>query len=191
VTETTSNQAADPTPGDNAEGNGANENGAKTEGAAPADLTARRLEELEAQLKDKEGKYLYLYADFENFKKRMQKERSDLVKFGWENVARDLLEISDNLDRVVEHAPKDCDKNFMEGLKMVQSHFHATLERSGVQRVQSLNKPFDPNMHEALAEEAADQPEGTIIREQIPGFTLHGRLLRPARVVVAAKKNTG
>ena len=164
------------------------ETAAATDAAASAqpDDLKKRVEELEAQMKDKEGKYLYLYADFENFKKRQFKERSDLIKFGWENVARDLVEIADNLDRVVEHAPVGTDKNFMDGLKMVQSHFHSSLEKSGVQTVESLHKPFDPNLHEAMGEEPADHPVGTIVREQVPGYMLHGRLLRPARVILAS-----
>ncbi len=176
MTDTTSNSAAPQQPEVSAP---------ETE---PTDLNQKRAAELEAQLKEKDAKYLYLYADFENFKKRTQKERGDLMKFGWENVARDLIEIADNFDRLVQHAPQSADKNFMEGLKMVQSHFHNSLEKSGVQSVESLNKAFDPNLHEAMGEEESTHPEGTIVREAVPGYTLHGRLLRPARVYLASKK---
>lgn len=144
-----------------------------------------RIAALEEQVKEKESKYVYLYADFENFKKRAIKERSDLMKFGWESVARDLLQVSDNLERALQFAPETTDKNLLDGIKMVHGDFVGTLGRQGVTPIQSLNQTFDPNLHEAVGQEASDQPSGTIIREHAKGYTLHGRLLRPARVVIS------
>jgi len=151
-------------------------------GSAPLDP---RIAELEALVKEKETKYLYLYADFENFKKRSIKERSDLIKFGWEPVARELLLVVDNFERALEHMPESTDKNLAAGLRMVRDQFKAALAKQGVQRVDSLNQVFDPNLHEAVAQEPSDQPAGTIVKEQASGYTLHGRLLRPAQVVVS------
>lgn len=159
--------------------------------ATPPDA---RVQELEAQVKEKEAKYLYLYAEFENFKKRWSKERSDLVRFGWESVARELLQISDNLDRALAFVPPSTDKNFVDGLRMVLSHFQGTLKKQGVEPIASTGQAFDPNLHEAVAQEPSELPEGTITREQARGYVLHGRLLRPAHVVVssgpAAKNET-
>ena len=146
----------------------------------------KRIQELEAQLKEKESKYVYLYADFENYKKRMTKERSDLIKFGWESVARDLLGVVDNLERALTHAPQGVDKNWMQGIEMVLSQFKSALEKQGVQPVETVGQPFDPNFHEALGQEPSPLPEGTITQEHGRGYTLHGRLLRPARVVLSA-----
>ena len=145
----------------------------------------KRIEELETQLKDKEAKYLYLYAEFENFRKRSIKERSDSLKFGWEPVARDLLQTLDNLERAVTHMPIDADKNFAEGIKMVLGQFKSTLQKQGVEAIASIQKAFDPNLHEAVAQEPSEHPEGTILKEAQPGYMLHGRLLRPSRVVVS------
>jgi molecular chaperone GrpE len=149
---------------------------------------AKRVAELEAQLKEKENRYLYLYAEFENFKKRMMKERTDLMKFGWEPVARELLQTADNLDRALAHIPPGTDKNLVEGLRMVQNQFRASLEKQGVQPLTTLKQEFDPNLHEAVGQEPADEPMGTITKELSKGYTLHGRLLRPARVVLSAGK---
>jgi molecular chaperone GrpE len=157
--------------------------------------TQARIAELEAQLaqlpelKEKEARYLYLYADFENFKKRAAKERTDLIKFGWEPVARDLLEVLDNLDRAVQHIPPGTDKNLTTGLQMVMQQFRATLEKQGVQKIEALGKPFDPNFHEAVASQPSDEPADQVIQEQQAGYTLHGRLLRPSQVVVSTGKN--
>jgi molecular chaperone GrpE len=146
----------------------------------------RKVAEIEAQLKEEKNRYLYLYAEFENFKKRAFKERTDAAKYGWESVARDLLEVADNLERAVEHMPPTTDKAFTQGILMVLNQFKATLERQGVQPVESVGQELDPNLHEAVAQEPSEEPRGRIIQEHSKGYTLHGRLLRPARVVVSA-----
>jgi molecular chaperone GrpE len=147
-----------------------------------------QLQTQEVQLKEKEQKYLYLYAEFENFKKRAVKERSDLLKFGWESLAQDLLQVIDNLDRALKHMPAGTDKVVTEGLQMVLNQLSGALNRQGVQAIQSLDQPFDPNLHEAVGAEASDKAPGTVTQEQLRGYTLHGRLLRPARVVVSEEK---
>ncbi|MCM2276822.1 MAG: nucleotide exchange factor GrpE [Oligoflexia bacterium] len=156
--------------------------------SVPLDIAAlqKRVEELEGQVKEKEAKYLYLYAEFENFKKRSIKERSDLLKFGWENVARELLQVVDNLERALAHVPPSTDKSLMEGLQMVLNQFRNALSQQGVQRIEDVGKPFDPNLHEALAQEPSELPEGQITQVHSRGYTLHGRLLRAARVVVSS-----
>ncbi len=153
---------------------------------SPTAALEKRVAELEALVKEKEGKYLYLYADFENAKKRAIKERSDLIKFGWENVARDLLQVVDNLDRAVEHIPAGTDANFAAGIKMIATQFKAAMQKQGVEEVTCVAKPFDPNLHEAVGQEPSDHPEGSISKELSKGYTLHGRLLRPARVLVSS-----
>jgi molecular chaperone GrpE len=152
-----------------------------------AESLEKRIAELEAQVKEKEAKYVYLYAEFENAKKRAIKERSDLVKFGWENVARDLLQVVDNLDRAVTHMPAGVDANFASGLNMIVTQFKGALQKQGVEEVQSVAQAFDPNLHEAIGQEpSAEHPAGTISQEHSKGYTLHGRLLRPARVVISS-----
>lgn len=149
------------------------------------------VETLQTQLKEQEAKYLYLYAEFENFKKRMQKERQDLLKFGWEQVARDLLQVLDNLERAQTHLPSGTDKNLAEGLRMVVEQFKDTMQRQGLQGIESVSKVFDPHFHEAISHEDSNQPEGTVITELTRGYTLNGRLLRPARVTVSSGKKSG
>jgi len=146
----------------------------------------QKITELTGQVKEKEDKYLYLYADFDNFKKRSLRERSDLLKFGWEPLARDLLSVQDNLERAMAHAPENIDKNWLKGIELVQGQLRSTLEKQGIQCIDALQKPFDPNFHEAVGQEVSKSPAGTILREEIRGYTLHGRLLRPSRVVISA-----
>ena len=126
--------------------------------------------QLEAQLKEKENKYVYLYADFENFKKRNIKERSDLLKFGWESVAKELLQVVDNLERALSFIPEKTDANLVKGLQMVVEQFHSTLKKQGVERVASLHKMFDPHFHETVGFEDSNLPSGTVVREEVPGI---------------------
>jgi molecular chaperone GrpE len=141
-----------------------------------------------AKIQELENKYKYLYAEFENYKKRVIKERSDIIKFGWENVARDLLQVTDNLERAIAHIPAGTDKALVDGLQMVLTHFKSTLQKQGVQEIQAVGQNFNPELHEAMAQETSDQPAGLVCREHSKGYTLHGRLLRPSRVAVSSGK---
>ncbi len=141
--------------------------------------------ELQNKLKDAEQKYIYLYADFENFKKRSIKERQDTLKFGWENVANDLLAVLDNFDRALQFAKPDSDPNLISGLKMVAQQFKTALEKQGVQTIHTEKQSFNPEFHEAVGQIPSELPQGTVVQEQQKGYTLHGRLLRASRVLVS------
>lgn len=163
---------------------------AAANGAEATSPEEQKIAQLEAQLKEKDAKYVYLYAEFDNFKKRAQREREDLRKFGWENTARDLLQVLDNLERAVAHTPPGTDKSLVDGLQMVMNQLRTTLHQHGVQVIEALAKPFDPNFHEAISQAPSDHPAGTVAQEHMKGFTLHGRLLRPSRVVVSEGKKS-
>jgi molecular chaperone GrpE len=151
----------------------------------------KKIEELESALKEERNKYLYLYADFENFKKRAVKERSDAMKFGWERVAGEILGVVDNLERAVAHMPKEVDANLRTGIEMTITQFRSVLEKQGVVLVPSDGQPFNPELHEAMGQEPSDQPSGNVTQTLVKGYTLHGRLLRPAKVVVSSGKPNG
>ena len=144
---------------------------------------AKKIAELEASLKERDNRYLYLYAEFENFKKRAFKERIEAQRFGWESVARDLLQVLDNLERALEHAGND--KNLKTGLDMVSSMFKAAISKGGVEAVNAVGLPFDPHLHEAVGQESSELPAGVVSRELEKGYNLHGRLLRAARVIIS------
>lgn len=168
--------------------NGKEENktdSAAGDGAKVTDLNQAKIQDLELSLKEEKNKYLYLYADFDNYKKRMIKERSDLVKFGWENIARDLLAVVDNLERAVAHGAEKADANLKQGVEMTLTQFRQTLEKQGVTPITSQGSVFNPELHEAMGQEPSDLPQGTITQTLVKGYMLHGRLLRPAKVVVS------
>lgn len=152
---------------------------------APSNGTEKQITDLEAQLKEQKNKYLYLYAEFETFKKRTVKERSDLIRYGHENLAADLLLVSDNLERAIQSAG-EAPKNLLDGIKMVHHQLQETLVRYGVTEVQTADTKFNPEFHEAVAqEEVADAESGSIVRVAQKGYLIHGRLLRAAQVVIA------
>ena len=150
----------------------------KTEALSP-------MADLEAKLQEEKNKYLYLYAEFENFKKRTIKERSDLMKFGWENIARELLAVVDNLERAINHMPENTDKNLKMGIEMVLNQFRSTMEKQGVLPITTTGQSFNPDLHEAMGQEPSALPQGTVTQALVSGYTLHGRLLRPAKVVLS------
>lgn len=132
-------------------------------------------------------KWLNVHAEYENTKKRLEKEKYEHIKFANETIISRLFPIMDNFDMAFAAMEKAEDKEaVLEGIKMVQKEFHRVLEDSGVEKIGSLGKQFDPNLHEAVtAVETDDVPEGEIIEEVRPGYTFNGRLLRAAQVKVA------
>ena len=163
--------------------------GAENQAAAEKQESAetRRIAELEEKVREQEKKYLYLYAEFENFRKRALREHQDLKKFGWEPVARDLLHVLDNMERAITHTdPGKTDKNLIEGLHGITASFRKTLAHQGIQAIETDGKDFDPDLHEAVGQMPSEHGEGRILREETRGYTWHGRLLRPARVVVSS-----
>lgn len=142
---------------------------------------------LEKERDEFKDKFLRAYADLENFRKRMLREKEELLKFGNEKLLKEILFIKDNLDRALEHKESADPKTLLEGLELIHREFDKLMGQMEVQEVEAVGKTFDPELHEALAEEESDQPSGTVLSEYQKGYVFHGRLLRPARVVVAKK----
>lgn len=126
-------------------------------------------------------------ADFENFKRRTEREKADAFRNGLADVLRDLLGALDNLERAIAHAGDGSGAEFKAGVEMTARQFLDVLKRQGVQPVEADGAPFDPNVHEAvMREERADVPPGTVSGVFQKGYLLNDRLLRPAMVKVSA-----
>jgi molecular chaperone GrpE len=159
-------------------------------GAQPADRIAQLEAELAVALeeaKDARERWLRERADAENLKKRTARERADAVRFGTENLVRDLLPVVDNLERAVQAARGGGDgAPLVEGVSLVLKALHDVLSRHGVTRVEAEGTRFDPAHHEAVAHvESAEHEPNAVIQEHQPGYRLHDRLLRPAMVSVS------
>ena len=152
------------------------------------------LEQLEEQirLKDEElasqkDTFLREKAELENFKKRLTKEKEDFVQFANERLLKELIQIEDNLERALE-VPNATFESLKEGVEMIQKQFTTFLKNQKDEPIEALGKPFDPNLHEVLnQQESEEHEENTVIQEYSKGYTLNGRILRSAKVVIAKK----
>ena len=146
-------------------------------------------EDAAREFEETRGRLLRLQADFENFKRRALKERTDAHQYGHENLVKDLLPTVDNLDRAIDHARKSGGgdlESLLQGVELVQRELLAALTKHGVVRIEALEQPFDPAFHEAMAQVPHESaPVNTVIEELQKGYKLRDRLLRPSRVVVA------
>ena len=150
--------------------------------------TAPDVEELKRQVADKQDRLLRALAEVDNVKRRTQREREDYVRYANEGLVRDLLPIIDNFDRALDaaRATQEAAK-VVEGVALIQRELLKVLERVGVTRYSAIGERFDPNRHDAAGRVvSATQPPDTVVAELTAGYTLNGRVLRPAQVVVAA-----
>lgn len=164
---------------------------AEDEVASP--MTKEALEETIKKAAERDeyySKWLNVHAEYENTKKRLEKEKYDHIRFANEGIIARLFPIMDNFDMAFSAMEKAEDKGAMlEGIKLVQKEFHRVLEDSGVKKIETTGKQFDPNIHEAvMAVETDELPDGEIVEEVRAGYMLNDRLLRAAQVRVA--KNT-
>ncbi|MGI6722139.1 MAG: nucleotide exchange factor GrpE [Anaerovoracaceae bacterium] len=132
---------------------------------------------------DIQTKYLRLMADFQNFKKRAEKERADIHAFANEKIVVQLLEVMDNFERALGH---DSDDKFKEGMTMIFDQLKDVLTKSGVEEIEAEAATFDPNFHNAVMMEETDKVESGQVSEVLQkGYTMNGRVIRPSMVKVA------
>ena len=152
------------------------------------------MEQLQEQirLKDEEianqkDTFLREKAELENFKKRLAKEKDDFVQFANERLLQELIQIEDNLERALE-VPNATLESLKEGVEMIQKQFSTFLKNQKVEPIEAIGKDFDPTLHEVLnQQESEEHEENTVIEEYSKGYTLNGRILRPAKVVISKK----
>jgi molecular chaperone GrpE len=131
-----------------------------------------------------EGRHLRLRADFDNFRRRAEREAAELRERAAEGLVRELLPIVDNLARALV-AATDTASSFREGVALIQRQLAEVLEREGLEPLAVMGEPFDPNLHEAVGrQESADLPPDRVVVEVRKGYRFRGRLLRPAQVMV-------
>lgn len=129
-------------------------------------------------------KYMRLMADFQNFKRRTEKEKSDIYAFANEKIVKELLDVIDNFERALA-AGNDGDK-FLEGMEMILKQLLSVLERAGVSEIKCLGEDFDPNFHNAvMTEDSTEYESGKVTEVLQKGYILNSRVVRPAMVKVA------
>lgn len=166
-----------------------NENTTPINAQASEEAPSTEIQKIQEEADKFKNEYLYLRAEFENYKRNSIKERSDLSKYGAERFLRDFLEIVDNFERALSvDVNAENYKTIFQGVKMTTSEIKSTLVRHGVSEVVCEGAPFDPMMHEALSSEPSETMNpGHVLRVFKKAYKLHDKLIRPAQVVVAKK----
>ena len=156
----------------------------------PATDLETKIAALEQELSHYKDRYVRAVAEMENVRRRSEKERSDLLKYGLENTLKDLLPVLDSFELAVpsDTVAPDVDageKSFHSGVLMVKKQMLDTLKKHGLEQIDAKDKPFDPNFHQAIQRvESAEHKEETVAGEFQKGYVLNGRLIRPAMVSV-------
>lgn len=153
---------------------------------------AERIAALEAEVSGLKDQLLRALAETENLRQRTRREREDTIKYGAMGLVKDLVEVTDNLKRAIDSVPADAIeedsqlKNLLTGVQMTDKEILTVLERHNIKQVAALGEKLDPHSHEALFEVPdPNSPAGTVVQVMQPGYRLHDRLVRPARVGVA------
>lgn len=192
IKETNESEITDDINEDNTDGINSDNNDTNDE---PAEEETQETEEdiLKEEIKTLKEEKIRVLAEMENLRKRFDREKIDSIKYGSVNFARDILSPGDNLERALsainqeEEHPQSI-KNLIEGLLMVKKELSTALEKNGITKIESLDKKFDPNLHQAMMEiENNDLEEGIVVQEIQTGYMMHDRLLRPAMVGVSKK----
>lgn len=153
---------------------------------APNDLM-NEIEKLRNEVREANDRALRSHAELENFRKRARREMEDERRYALVPLMRDILDVLDNLQRAIEAAEKTGgENNLLAGVKMVALQLNTYLEQHHCKPIQAVGLPFDPNMHEAIAQETSSEyPAGVVTRVTRSGYQLHDRVIRPAQVMVS------
>jgi molecular chaperone GrpE len=179
-----------------AEGAEMEENAGNIESSSVEECVEDRVKQLEEALARKEAeaaanwdKFVRERADLENYRKRVQREKEDLLKYGNESLLLEILPVIDNMERALIHSSEESMSAVIEGVELTLSMLVAALKKFGVSPIEATGKMFDPAYHQAMTQvESADNAPNTVVEEFQKGYMLNDRLLRPAMVSVASSQ---
>jgi molecular chaperone GrpE len=156
--------------------------------AVEAPASEGAIAELEKERDEARDQLLRTRAEFVNYQKRAKQQADADRVYAIGNLAHDLLDVIDNLQRATDALRGSAAEGIASGLDIVHKQFLSTLAKYGVEPIEALGQPFDPNFHDALMQQpSADHPEGTVVNELSKGYKIHDRVLRPSKVAVSAK----
>ncbi|SHI70841.1 nucleotide exchange factor GrpE [Lutispora thermophila] len=148
-----------------------------------------KIKEYEAFIEEQKDRHLRLQADFDNYRKRVAREREEIFVAALEDIMTQLLPTIDNFDRALDSfRSADLDSKYIEGLEMIYKEFVSTLQKNGLEEIEALNCEFDPNKHHAVMQVEANEEDDNKVKEVFQkGYTLKSKVIRPAMVKVAVK----
>jgi molecular chaperone GrpE len=160
----------------------------KTEAKSSVEEVADEKERLTAELQEINDRYLRLYAEFENYKKRVNKDKEEIFKYGNESLLYELLPVIDNLEMALKHATNSVSEGLVQGVEITLKELQRTLEKFGLSPIEANGKPFDPLVHHAMTQiERDDVDEKTVVEEFRKGYMFRDKVLRPSLVAVSKK----
>ncbi|MBC8287606.1 MAG: nucleotide exchange factor GrpE [Nitrospinae bacterium] len=154
---------------------------------SPMEELQEQLKKKDAELAEQKNDFLREKADLENFRKRLIKDKADAVQFANERLLKELVQIDDNMDRAL-NTPNASLESFREGVEMIHKQLTTFLKNQKVEPIEAVGKPFDPSLHEVMTQlESEEHDENTVMQEYSKGYTLNGRILHSAKVVISKK----
>ncbi len=150
------------------------------------EIASGEIEGLEKELSELKDKYVRLYADFENYKKRVMREKEELLKYGNESLMSELITVVDHLELAIQHS-KDSTEGIVEGVDITLKEMQNILKKYGISKIEALGEPFNPQLHHAMAQIESEGHENMVVEEFRKGYFFNDRLLRPAYVGVSKK----
>jgi len=187
------NGSVEPAPGGEAQTEGNSSGGSESQPSEEQNLVDVRskLDAREKEYKETYDRLLRITAEFENYKKRMSREMDDFRKYANQSLLKEMLSVVDHIELAIQAAgaPSPAGSSMVEGLNLTLKEFLRIFEKFNVKPIEAVGKPFNPQLHEAIMQEASDRlPENTVVREMQKGYMINERLLRPSLVVVAAAR---
>jgi molecular chaperone GrpE len=145
-------------------------------------------ERLSAELREANEKYLRLYAEFDNYRKRVNKDKEELIRYGNERLLHELLPFIDHLEMALKHASNESSSGIVEGVEITLKGLRKTLEKFGLTEIEAAGRSFDPSIHHAMSQvEREDVDEDTVVEEFRKGYMLKDKVLRASLVAVSKK----
>jgi len=164
----------------------------ETEDEGLVEEVPKEREQSEEGLQELNDKYLRLYAEFETYKRRVNKDKEELVKYGNESLLNELLPIIDSLELALKHASDDVTEGIVQGVEITLKELNKTLEKFGLKPIEADGRPFDPSVHHAMTQVIRDDVEdNTVVEEFRKGYMLKEKVLRPSLVAVSKKSGKG
>ena len=160
----------------------------ETEAKSSVEEAADEKERLTAELQEINDRYLRLYAEFENYKKKVNKDKEEIFKYGNESLLYELLPVIDNLEMALKHATNSVSEGLVQGVEITLKELQRTLEKFGLSPIEATGKPFEPLVHHAMTQvERDDVDEKTVVEEFRRGYMFRDKVLRPSLVAVSKK----
>jgi molecular chaperone GrpE len=149
------------------------------------DSLKEQLAEKDKLIEEQKNKYLRALADLDNYKKRVNLEKDELIRYSNELLVKELLPAIDGFAKALDFAKKTDSEDIVKGIALIKKQIEDAVSKFGVKKIEAVGKPYDPSLHEAILMKESEKAPGMILEEMQKGYTMHERLIRPAMVIVS------